>query len=739
MNAFELDGPHNGHGKPAQMPVGLQASPHSNRAAILVEYLHILQRRKWWIVGVLAVSLMLALVATLLMRPSYTAVTQIEVSRELKNVTNVQGVDSEQVGRDLEFYQTQYSLLEARSLAERVVRRLRLGSLGNFWDAHGVDPDKLDTVEGEPVARRANESAGAREQVAIELLLENITISPIRGSSLIDIEYASYDPAMSAEIANAWAAEFIAQSIARKFDSTSEARTFLERRLAELRDRVEESERALVDYATARDIITIDPTSGNQAGSGQLRERTLTADSLESLNRQLQQATADRIEAQSLAGADGSTKTNQTLASLRQQRADLASDYADLLVQFEPEYPAAQSLQGRIREIDSAIAREEARVRADANQTYRSAANREARLREQVASLSGEVQSQRKDSIQYNIYQREADTNRQLYDSLLQRYKEIGVAGVSANNIAVIDRAEPPAEPSSPNLLLNLVLALAAGSVAAIGLVFVLEQAREGLSDPNTAAELLGIPLLGSIPKVDDETDITSEIQDPKSDISEAYLAIRSSLAFTTEHGLPHSMMLVSSQPAEGKSTSALALATVLSRVGKRVILIDSDLRNPSIHQYLGTHRDVGLTNFLAGTDDWRSLTQEIRSGFSFMPAGPSVPSAAELLSGERLKELVTLLEREFDYVLIDSAPIIGLADAPLISRTVEGVIFVVETGVVSVRGLRAALSRLHAANANVLGTILTKFDESHAEYGYGYSYQYAYGTRHEGDGTVNA
>lgn len=708
--------------------IGAPASGNPSQKPAIVDYLHMLRRRKWWIAGVLGLSVLLALVATLLMRPTFTASTTIEVSREQKNVTSVQGVESEQVGRDLEFYQTQYSLLEARSLAERVMRRLRLDRLENFWDAHGVDPS--DFEDAEPVGRRANETGGVRERAALDLLLDHVSIQPIRGSSLIDIDYSSFDPEMSAQIANAWATEFVAQSIARKFDSTAEARTFLERRLAELRDRVEESERALVDYATATNIVTIDGSSSSQPGSGQLRERTLTADSLEALNRQLQAATADRIESQALARAGGGSKSNQTLASLRQERAELAAQYAQLMVQFEPEYPEALAVRDAIREMDRAIAREEGRIGEDASDTYRAAAAREADLRARVAALSGEVQSQRKASIQYNIYQREADTNRQLYDSLLQRYKEIGVAGVSANNIAVIDRAEPPTEPSSPNLLLNLVLALTAGSIAAIGLVFVLEQSREGLTDPTKVSELLGIPLLGSVPKADDNSEIPEEIADPKSEMSEAYLAIRSSLAFSTDHGVPRSIMLVSSQPAEGKSTSALALATVLHRVGKRIALIDCDLRNPSIHSYVGKDRSFGVTQYLAGDDNWKGKLHPLRDGFDLMPAGPSVPSAAELLSSDRLITLIRKMEAEYDHVIVDSAPIIGLADAPLISRAVEGVVFVVETGQVSVRGLRSALDRLRTGGAPLLGAVLTKFDETNAEYGYGYSYQYAYGKR---------
>jgi len=205
---------------------------------VLVEYLHILRRRKWWIAGVIGLALLLALVVTLLMRPVYTATTQVEVSRELKNITNVEGVDSEQVGRDLEFYQTQYSLLEARSLAERVMRRLRLDQMDDFWSAHAIDASEFEESTT-PSLRRTTGTASPRQRAAVELLLTHVSVSPIRGSSLIDIEYSSYNPDMSAKIANTWADEYIAQSIARKFDSTAEARTFLEPRLGELPEKVQ--------------------------------------------------------------------------------------------------------------------------------------------------------------------------------------------------------------------------------------------------------------------------------------------------------------------------------------------------------------------------------------------------------------------------------------------------------------------------------------------------------------------
>lgn len=728
--------PMRGSGPMGPPALPLAPTPQLNMRPILIEYLNILQRRKWTILAVIAAALMAALVITLLTRPTYTATTQVQVSRDENNVTNVQGVESENAGRDLEFYQTQYELLEARSLAERVVRRLRLDANDNFWAAHGVDPE--DLAEGATARAGASGTVGdprgntdALERAAIATLLENIAITPIRGSALIDVDYSSFDPAVSAQVANAWVDEFVAQSIARKYDSTAEARGFLEARLEELRGRVEESERALVDFATARNIVTITSDAGGQ-GTAQIRERTLAAENLQGLNQQLIEATGARIEAEADVIGSGSAQTTATLAALRERRALAASELAEMSVQFEPGYPRVMALREQVATLDDAIVAEQSRISGEARERLQSARLREADLRTQVSGLSGEVLSQRRDAIQYNIFQREADTNRQLYDSLLQRYKEIGVAGVTASNIAVIDRAQAPEKPSSPNLMLNLVLAMLVGAIGAAGTVFLLEQSNEGLTDPSKVQELLGIPLLGSVPLIADHEDPRELVADPKTEISESYIAIRSALAFTTAHGVPKSFMLVSSQPAEGKSLSALALALVLGRMGKKVLLVDADLRNPSAHSYLGTHRETGLSNYLAGNDDARSLIQQVRENVDLLASGPTVPSAAELFSSDRLKLLIRQMESEYDHIVVDSAPILGLADAPLVSQTVEAVLFVAEAGRVSARGLNSALERMAASSAPVVGAILTKLDQKSSLYGYGYSYSYDYSSSEE-------
>jgi len=684
---------------------------------ILVQYWTMARRWKLVIIAIMTLAVLGGVLATLLATPQYTAATQIEISRDQQNVTNVEGLEPEAARQDQEFYQTQYTLLQSRSLAERVARQLNLGNNVEFWEAHGLANEGSENLDQR-----------ARLAQAANVLLGNVEVLPISRSRLIDIEYTSASPDISARIANTWAQQFIQASMDRRFASTADAREFLEGRLAELAQRVQESERTLVNFASEKGIVAL---STERSADGRTAvDRTLVSADLEALNSALADAIADRVSAQAAvgSGAGEAEIQNASIGSLRQRRAELQSEYSRLMVQFEPGYPAARALQEQIGSLDAAIAREERRVGSSRQTAYNEAVRREAGLRARVEALKGRLDQQSRDYIQYNIYQRDADTNRQLYDSLLQRYKEIGVAGVAANNIAIVDQARAPGSPSSPSLINNLLIAIILGAGLAGLVVLALEQIDEGLRDPADVKRLLELPLLGSVPDLEEDNPIEL-LADPKSQLSEAYLSVRSNLAFSTDHGVPRSLIVTSSRPSEGKSTTAYALAVVLSRTSNRTILIDADMRSPSIHSFAGGNNDRGLSNFLAGDKDWASLVQTDAAGgrLHYLPAGPMPPSAAELLSSERMTQLLAQLADHYDHVVIDSPPLLGLADAPLLASSVEGVVFVVESGGVAVRGLRAALGRLRMAHAHIFGVVLTKL-HAQSGFGYGYGYGYTYG-----------
>lgn len=701
---------------------------------IIRQYMRIANRWRWVILGIVAASLVAGLVITLLMTPQYTATAQIEISREGNQVTNFQGVERNSNQVDQEFYQTQYGLLRSRSLSERVATQLRLVDDPGFFEMFGVgreDQGPFALVNNRYTAAGRSE----RLRIAGDILRSHIEISPARLSRLVDLYFTSPDASFSARVVNAWADAYIQTNLERKSQATSYGRNLLQRQLAQAKERLDESQRQLVNYASQQQIINLPAPSSGASGTT-TSERSIVADNLATLNAALTQATADRIQAEARyqqvgrAGASTEALRNSAISALRQQRAELAANYQKLMVQFEPEYPAARALSAQIAQLDRSIAREESRVSGSQLADYREAQERERALKAQVDALKSSYLDLRRRSIQYNIYQQEVDTNRALYDGLLQRFKEIGVAGgVGINNIAVVDAADVPQKPSRPRLLLNLAIALFVGLGLGVLVAFALEQMDEAIADPSEVERQFGLPLLGSVPKVTDGRSPRDVLLDRKSDMVDAYLAVQTNLGFTTAHGVPRTFAVTSTRPGEGKSTTALALATMLSRAQRRVILIDGDMRSPSVHHLGGVDHNRGLSNFLAGENDIASLTFSMSElNFTAMSAGPIPPNAAELLTGDRFGVLLTRLLDQYDHVVVDSPPVMGLADAPLIASRVEGVIYAIESHGIRATLVKTALGRLLNANVHIFGGVLTKFEATKSNSGYGYEYGYGYG-----------
>lgn len=693
----------------------------------LVRYGRIARRWKWVILGAIAAGVAAALIITFLMTQQYSATSRIEIAREEARIFNIQGVQPEAGTLDQEFYQTQYGLLKSRALAERVAQELSLADNRSFLNAHGIS----DTPGAIADERPLDNSPAARQRRLAQvtrLLLDRLAISPLRASRLVDITYTDPDPAISARIANAWAQWFIQSNIDRRYDATRYARDFLERRLRELRQRLDESERALVGYAANQRIININTPTG----TGVTGERPIIADDLVAYNTALAEARNQRILAESLLHGGATTSAsvnNPTVGALRQRRAEAAAEHARLLAQFESEYPAVQALAAQLRQLDRTIAGEEGRIVSSLRGQVAQAAARERELAARVETLKNNLIDLRRRSIQYNIIQREVDTNRTLYDGLLQRYKEIGIAGaVSTNNISIVDLARVPEGPSSPRPLLNLLLGLLLGAGLGAALAFALEQMDEAITDPGEMEAMLGIPSLGVVPKVD-SGDPLDMLQDRRSALTEAYLTIKTSLQFATPHGVPRSLMITSTHAAEGKSTTALALSLVLARQGLRVLVIDSDMRSPSLHQRLNIPNDKGLSSILSGNERWAQVVQETNlTGVKAITAGPHPPNSADLLSGPWLGTLLAELLASFDHVIVDAPPMLGLADAPLVASKVGGVVYVLEAYGVQSRSAKIALNRLRNSGAHLLGAVLTKFESRKASYGYGYDYGYGYG-----------
>ncbi|WP_205412270.1 GumC family protein [Sphingomonas crusticola] len=712
--------------------IGARPVNDDGKIPLFRQYLRIATRWRMVFAGFVLGGLVLALIATLLMTPKYTATTTIEITRDSNKIVNIQDVQQETSVADQEFYQTQYGLLRARSLADRVAQQLGFADDPAFFKMFRVKlPTQLAQLGRD--GRYAPAGHGERQRRAAETLLKHLDVTPTRLSRLADVSFTGPDAALAARIVNTWASSFIQMTLERRYQATAYARTFLESRLDQLRRRLEESERQLVSYASAQQIINLPAASGQ--GENRTVERSIVADDLAALNAQLSQATADRVQAEArfdqsraTGGEQTEALTNVAINQLREKRAELAAEYQRLMVQFEPGYPTAKAIASQIAQLDRSIAREEGRVSSSLASDYRAALQRQQGLASRVDRLKSGLLDLRRRSIQYAIFQREVDTNRELYDGLLQRYKEIGVAGgVGVNNVSVVDTADVPERPSSPRLGLNLALGILAGIVFGVLVVIILEQSDESIADPGEVERLLSVPLIGSVPMTVGQTPIDA-LHDRKSELIDAYLAVQTNLEFSTEHGVPRSISITSTRPGEGKSTTAFALALMLARSRKKVVLIDGDMRSPSVHTMIGTTHTKGLSNYLAGNDDLESLLEKTDDGLTVMTAGPIPPNAAELLTGERLPKLIERLLQSYDHVVIDTPPVMGLADAPLIGSRVEAVVFAVEAHGIRASLARTALGRLASASARVIGGVLVKFESQRAHFGYGYDYGYGYG-----------
>ncbi len=695
---------------------------------------HVVLKRWWVLAGSVALLLILGVIVTLLSTPVYRASATIQIDREAAQVIDVEGVlPAENLYSAQEFYQTQYGLLKSRSLAERVVTGLSLATDPLYAEENRRTP----AGQARPVARAAE--AAELKRKAIDQFSQNLRVTPSLNSRLVTISYDSPDPALAQAVVNSITETFIASNLERRFEASSYARKFLEERIEQLRAKLEQSERELVAYASNEQIINIPSVSGN-AEQGGNRGRSLISSSLEALNGSLSKARTDRIEAeQRWRAAQASTGlalsevlASPTIQKLRQQRAELVSKRQDLLERFQPEYPAVRQAAAQIAELDRQLAAEARDVRQSLQGQYVSAAAAEQSIEAEIAQLKTQAIDLDQRSIRYNILQRELDTNRVLYDGLLQRYREIGIAGgVGTNNVSVVDRAETPVNPVAPKPLINLALAGLLGLLLGAAVVFVLEFLDESLKVPSDIETKLGLPLLGSIPLLPSAAALAEAERDPRSGFTEAYHSVRSALQFARVGGTPKTLLVTSSQPGEGKSTSSVAIARAFARMGKSVLLVDGDLRNPSLHKMLGAANRVGFSSVLAGADVASAVQRTDQEHMTLLASGPRPPSPADLLSSPALGVFLDQMSKSVDLVVIDGPPVMGLADATVLGNAVEGVIFISGAGVVRRGAALTALDRLRAAGADVVGGVLGRFDSRKANlggYGYEYAYSYDYG-----------
>jgi len=679
-------------------------------------FIRIVEHWRWLVLGLAVAGLAGGLVFTLLTTPVYRAWVTLQANPPSFEVTDRESRDDNgsPVG-SADFVATQVGLVSSKAVAERTAQNLNLANNSNYVSQNQSAPDRL------------------RE--ATQFVEGGLKVIPPDEGQLIKFSFDSTSPQLSADVANGLADSFIDTAIQRRYQASAYARNFLERQISKTRSDLDRSERSLATYAQQQGIISTATGPDGQPVSSD--SGSLQGASLMKLNDALSEATARRVAAegayrQSLTTGPTSDITSST-AALQQQRATLEADYQQKLIFLKADHPQMQSLRAQISALDKQISRQAAQMSQGRNNTllaeYRGALAAERALQARVGQLKASVLDLRGRSIQYNILQREVDTNRSLYDALLQRYKQIGVAGaVGLAPISIVDRADPPATPFKPNLLIDLLGGLAVGLLAGLSGAVALELVNDTIKTREDVREKLGLACLGSVPKTAARESFVDDLRNPSSIVSEAYSAVVAALRFSTDEGAPRTFLITSTRAGEGKSSTALAIAQNFARRGNRVLLIDSDLRKPA---FKAADEARGLSKLLTSDDPIADhITATPYDNLSLLPSGPLPPNPADLLSTGRIRKIAAEAANAFDIVIVDGPPTLGLADAPLLAAAVGNILFVIESGKTRTRAAVEALNRLEATRAQVLGVTLTKAAASGGPYGYkryGYG-EYSYG-----------
>jgi capsular exopolysaccharide synthesis family protein len=731
----------------------LELETYEQEGFDLRRYWSIILRRKWTVFALVVVSFVFALVVTYNTAPVYRSTLLMQIEPQTDQFLEFQGnVSMGDPSLDWKFYQTQYDLLKSRSLARRVIDQLGLEAAAQRRLPTESEPSFLAELKGsirglltntEAASDQSEPPAGKAKRNKPNLegaLVANLTVSPLPDSRLVSIHYDSTKPQEAAAVVNAVAENYINMTLERRYDASAYAKKFLEERIEQVRANLEDSERRLTAYAREREIVDLDDKLGNLLQTLNTMNQTLVG--VEAQRIQAESQYSRSLEGKGLAAHK--VLESGTIQALKAQKGTLEVEYQEQLKVYKPGYPKMQQLRRQIAEIDQQINEEVASISDAVKTGYEAKVQEQASLQARVSEVKTEILDLQNRTTDFQTLKREVDTNRELYDGLLQRMKEVGVvAGITTNNISIVDRALVPESAYKPNLRKNLTVAIALGLIAGSLLAVLLEHMDDSVKTSEDIENQARIPVLGVVPMVPPkDRSVTKEeipllaAKAPKSPLAEAVRSLRTSLIFSTAESAPKIMHVTSPGPGEGKTTIATNVAITFALAGGKVLVVDADLRVPSIHGVFSLPNSLGLTNYLAGDAKPASIAQPtLVQRLYAVTSGPLPPNPVELLSSAKMLDLLSLASERFDYVVVDGPPVLGLADALVLSKVSEGTIFVVDAGRTRSGELQGAVKRLRAANARILGAVLDRYGRHGYGYGYGYNYDYhyTYGGRDQG------
>ena len=699
----------------------------------LLDYVRVLYKRRWTATTVFLIVLLGTAVYTFTATPIYEARTRLLIESDDPHIVSFKEV-IDKGPAESDYYQTQYKILQSRTLARDTLDALHLWNNPLFGDPPAGWFSQLRSLAGRDTgqaATAASDEAGA-QSLALDRFLERLTIAPVRNSRLVDVQFRLREPALAAAVANGVAKAYIERDLAYKFTASKDASNWLGDRLAEQRTLVEKAELTLQQYREQHEAISLED------------RQNIVVQKLADLNAAVTKAKTERLQKEAVyrqldaAGTDGALLDtfpailgNAFIQTQKSELAALQRQQAQLSERLGDRHPDMVKLKSAIQKTEAALRTEVAKVVAGVRTEYEAALAQEQSLSAALEQQKRESLAMNRKGIEYSVLEREVESSRQIYQSLMQRAKETSVTGeLKSSNVRVVDRAEVPLRPVSPRPLVSLVLALFGATFLAIGLVFFFEYLDNRIKTPEEVEARLGLPAIGLIPALGKNwrhvEPLLSNGVPP--DFSEAFKVLRTNVLFSAAEQGCRVVVVTSSGPGEGKTIVASNLAIGVAYTGQRVLLVDGDLRRPRVHQVFAFDQEPGLSNALVG--DAKASDAVHRTdvpGLCVLTAGRVPPNAAELLGSRRFKELLASIRGQFDWVVIDSPPVMAVTDPNILASLSDSVVFVIGAEMTSYQIARRAVEQLERGRAVFAGGVLNRVQIKRHSYYYSQHYRREY------------